>query len=129
VACVQNVKNPINASRAVLDHGRACFLVGPATDEFAKSQGLEMVSDDSFTTNTRKSHWEVYIKNSTMSSDDLETVGAVALDLHGNLAAAGCTGGMTGKMNGRLGYTAVVGAGIYADKTVTIAWYVYFLMH
>lgn len=89
MACVQNVKNPINASRAVLDHSRACFLVGPAGDEFAKSRGLEMVSNDSFTTNTRKSHWEAHMKNSTLSSDDLETVGAVALDLHGNLQQLG----------------------------------------
>lgn len=56
-----------------------------------------------------------------MSSDDLETVDAVALDLHGNLAAAMSTGGMTSKMNGLLGDTAVVGAGVYADKTVAIA--------
>lgn len=79
-----------------------------------------MVPNDYFTTNTRKSHWEARVKKLHTPSDDLETVGAVALDLHGNLAAAGSTGGMTGKMKGRLGDTAVAGEGIYADKSVTI---------
>ena len=122
MACVQNIKNPVKVSRALLEQGRHSFLVGSAADDYGKSMGEEMVSNDYFTTTTRKAHWEGLMRKAPVPFDDLGTVGAVALDVHGNLAAAGSTGGMTGKMSGRIGDTAVAGAGLYADKNVAVAW-------
>lgn len=119
---MRKVKNPIKAARAVLDHGRHVFFVGSAADDFAQSSGIEMVSNDYFTTDTRKKHWEKRSGRKPAPAEGLETVGAVAFDLHGNLAASGSTGGITGKLKGRLGDTAVMGAGLYASKDVAVAW-------
>ena len=118
VACVRNVKNPIHAARAVLDNAPHNFLIGSTADEFAREQGIEMVPNHYFSTTTRRAYWE----ERRNPAEDLSTVGAVALDLHGHLAAAGSTGGMTGKTKGRLGDTAILGAGIYADENVAVAW-------
>ena len=122
VACVRAAKHPIHAARAVLDGARQKFLVGPAADKFASQSGLEMVPNAYFTTGTRKSHWETRMAKCSPISQDLETVGAVALDVHGGLAAAGSTGGMTGKMKGSIGDTPVLGAGIFADEEVALVW-------
>jgi len=119
---VRKVKNPILAARAVLEHGRRTFLIGPAADEFAQTSGVEMVPNDYFTTDMRKTHWEKRVDKASVASEDLETVGAVALDLQGHLAAAGSTGGLTCKMNGRLGDTAVMGAGLYVDENIAVVW-------
>lgn len=81
-----------------------------------------MVSNEYFTTTTRKRHWEKRNGKKQMPAEDLETVGVVALDLYGNLAAAGSTGGTTFKMKGRLGDTAVLGAGLYVSKNVAVVW-------
>ena len=122
VACVRNVKNPVHAARSVMDGGRQKFLVGEAADKYAQESGLEVVPNEYFTTTARKAHLQSRPQKSRMTGEDLETVGAVALDLSGNLAAAGSTGGLTGKMRGRVGDTSVVGAGIFADENVAVVW-------
>ena len=122
VACVRNVKNPIKAARAVMNHGTYSFLVGLAADQLAQVSGLEMVTNDYFTTESRRVHWEQRGHTKLISAGELGTVGAVALDIHGHLAAAGSTGGLTGKVTGRVGDTAIMGAGIYVDQDVAVAW-------
>ena len=81
-----------------------------------------MVSNDYFTTATKKARWEARAGTASEPSHDLETVGAVALDLHGNLAAASSTGGLTGKMKGRVGDTAIFGAGLSVDQNLAVVW-------
>ena len=121
VACIREVKHPIHAARAVLDRARQTCLLGPAADKFASQSGLEMVPNAYFTTPARKSHWETQMAD---LSPHLETVGAVALDVFGTLAAAGLSGGRTGQMKGVVGDTSLQGADIYADEDVALVWYV-----
>lgn len=119
---MQRIKNPVTAARAVLDHGRHVFLVGSAADDFAQSSGIEVVSNEYFTTTRRKLSWEKRNSRNPVLAEDFEAVGAVALDLYGNLAAAGSAGGTSSKMNGRLGDTAVMGAGLYVSKGIAVIW-------
>ena len=119
VACVGKVKHPIHAARAVLDHAQQTCLIGPAADKFTSQSGLDMVLNAYFTTPARKYYWETKMDN---MSQDLETVGAVALDIHGALAAAGSTGERTGQMKGIVGDSPVLGADIFADKDIALVW-------
>ena len=125
VAATRNIKNPIDAARIVMDQRRSSFLVGAAADDFARKFGSTMVSNDYFTTATKKARWEARVGRALKPSEDLETVGAVALDIHGNLAAASSTGGLTCKMKGRIGDTAVFGAGLSVDHNVAVIWLVF----
>lgn len=84
-----------------------------------------MVSNDYFTTATKKARWESRVGKVLEPSEDLETVGAVALDLHGNLAAASSTGGLTGKLKGVIGDPAIIGAGLSVDQNVAVIWLVF----
>ena len=119
VACIREVKHPIHAARAVLDRAQQTNLVGPAAEKFASQPGLEMVSNSYFTTPARKSFRETHMAD---VYQDLETVGAVALDIHGNLAAAGSTGGLFGQMKGWVGDTPILGADIFAGGEVALVW-------
>ena len=96
-----------------MDKGRQSFLVGPSADAFARESGVTMVSNSYFTTATKKARWEAQAGTTSEPSEDLETVGAVALDLHANLAAA---------MKGRVGDTAILGAGLSVDQNVAVVW-------
>lgn len=95
------------------------FIAGSGGDELAKQLGLEIVPNSYFATESRTSYW--HKKKAEISEHG--TVGAVVLDVHGNLAAANSTGGMMFKPVGRVGDTAVLGSGLYADKNVAIVWY------
>lgn len=108
-----------------MEKGRQSSLVGPAADAFARKSGVTMVSNDYFTTATKKACWESRAGKALEPSEDLETVGAVALDLHGNLAAASSAGGLTGKLKGRVGDTAIIGAGLSVDQNVAVIWLVF----
>jgi beta-aspartyl-peptidase (threonine type) len=110
VAGVRTIKNPVLAARAVMTNSSHVMLNGAGADEFAKEQGLEIVDSSYFFTSRR---WKSF-KNA--NKDKFGTVGAVALDMHGNLAAATSTGGMTNKMKGRIGDSPIIGAGTYADN-------------
>ncbi len=116
------MKHPINAARAVLHGARQKFIVGPAADDFASQSGLQMVPNAYFTTPAQKSHWNTRTAKYGPISQDLESVGAVALDTHGDLAAAGSAGGITDKMKGSIGDTPVLGAGLFADEDVAVVW-------
>ncbi|KXH34238.1 multidrug resistance protein fnx1 [Colletotrichum salicis] len=119
-ACLQKTKNPIKLGRAMLDSvdtTMPVFIVGEGADQLACRLGLDMVDNSFFTTQRRMDYWR---KNKT---EVLEhgTVGAVVLDSHGHLAAANSTGGMMFKQAGRLGDTAILGAGLYADQQIAVA--------
>jgi beta-aspartyl-peptidase (threonine type) len=116
---VTQVKNPILLADAVLKDGRHVFLSGAGAEEFARDKGLEIVDPSWFETEWRKQSLE-RLKAEQLSAQDVDhkwgTVGAVALDSQGNLAAGTSTGGLTGKRWGRIGDAPVIGAGTYADN-------------
>ncbi|KAK2036639.1 N-terminal nucleophile aminohydrolase [Colletotrichum somersetense] len=122
VAGLQHVKNPVRLARALLPENTPAFLFGETAEALAAKRGLEMVEISHFTTSKRKQYWDSHVKIARSLAEDHGTVGAVVLDLHGNLAAANSTGGMTFKLKGRIGDTAVLGAGIWADDRLAIAW-------
>ncbi len=109
---VQHIKNPILGARAVMEETNHVLLMGEGAEELAQAIGLEMVDSSYFFT---ESSWNSYLKAKD-KIDKHGTVGAVALDKQGNLAAATSTGGMTYKMKGRVGDSPIIGAGTYADN-------------
>lgn len=110
VAGVHNIKNPILAAREVMSNSKHVMLTGDGADKFAFKQGLEMVDSTYFFTERR---WKSYQNDKDKKHG---TVGAVALDKYGNLAAGTSTGGMTYKMKGRVGDSPIIGAGTFADN-------------
>ncbi|MBO9659890.1 MAG: isoaspartyl peptidase/L-asparaginase [Chitinophagaceae bacterium] len=153
VAGVTTIRNPITAARAVMEKSPHVMMAGKGAEQFAAQQGLEIVDPSYFFTEER---WkglqrakrldslEQLKKTDSLSKKDASllkqpenrdykygTVGAVALDKQGNLAAATSTGGMTNKKYGRIGDAPIIGAGTYANnKTVAISgtgWGEYFI--
>ncbi len=124
VGGVTIVKNPIRLARTVMEKSPHVFLVGPGAERFALENGLDTVSPSWFFTQERWEALQRVLKNGgemgRVSSDQADylfsTVGAVALDRQGNLAAATSTGGMTNKRWNRLGDSPVIGAGTYASN-------------
>lgn len=121
VAAVRHVRNPIELARRVMEKSRHVLLVGAGAEEFALEEGLALVPNVYFRTEERKAQLEA--ERSGRSVSDLVpssqgTVGAVALDAAGNLAAATSTGGMTNKRQGRVGDSPIIGAGTYAKNGV-----------
>ena len=119
VTGVTSVKNPIRLAREVMADGRHVFLSGAGAEEFARDHALEIAGPEWFATDARREALE-RMKAEQVSALDVDrkfgTVGAVALDRNGNLAAGTSTGGMTGKRWGRIGDAPVIGAGTYADN-------------
>lgn len=111
VAGVHTVKNPILAARAVMENTNHVLISGDGADNFAFKQGLDIVDSSYFFTESR---WKSFEK---AKNKKYGTVGAVALDKYGNLAAGTSTGGMTYKMKGRVGDSPIIGAGTYADNS------------
>lgn len=121
VAGVRDVKNPILAARAVMEHSPHVLLMGEGASAFAASQGLDIVDNSYFSTPERRAQIQ-RIKASKEAPNPKGTVGCVALDKQGHLAAATSTGGMSGKQWGRVGDVPIIGAGTYAnDKTVAVS--------
>jgi L-asparaginase / beta-aspartyl-peptidase len=123
VAAIRRTKNPVKAARAVMEHTPHVMLGGLGADRFARQQKLDIVSEDYFSTPARHAALRrarsraASARNTRASAADRHgTVGAVALDSMGNLAAATSTGGFTNKLAGRIGDTPVIGAGTYADN-------------
>ncbi len=124
VAGVQDIKNPINAAREVMLHSEHVFLSGKGASEFAKKQGLEIVPNKYFYTDSRyKSLMQLKKQERERTQkDNTGTVGCAVLDTHGNLAAGTSTGGMTNKKYGRIGDAPIIGAGTYAsNKTCAVS--------
>jgi len=116
VSGVSRVRNPVELARLVMDRSPHVMLAGAGADEFAIQQGLEPVPNEYFATEQRRLELERHLRGEADVADEavLGTVGAVALDAHGNLAAATSTGGMTAKKWGRVGDSPIIGAGTYA---------------
>lgn len=133
VAGVTTIKNPILAANAVMTKTPHVLLVSQGADQFAKESGLDIVDPSYFKTDFRWEQLQQAIKHDKITLDFDEdisantnpplhdykygTVGAVALDSYGNLAAGTSTGGMTNKRYGRVGDSPIIGAGTYADNT------------
>ncbi len=139
VACVSRVRRPLRAARAVMERSEHVLLVGTGAEAFAQACGLELVDPAYFSTAERREQLLRALSGDAAVLDHdaanltfcspvadgsapldegqkLGTVGAVAFDAHGNLAAATSTGGMTNKRSGRVGDSPLIGAGTYADN-------------
>ena len=124
VAGVQDIRNPINAAREVMDNSEHVMLSGKGASEFAKQQGLEIVPNKYFYTEHRYQSLQSLLKRERERThkDNTGTVGCAVLDTHGNLCAGTSTGGMTNKKYGRIGDSPIIGAGTYANnKTCAIS--------
>ncbi len=119
VAGSMRTKNPVGLARAVMEHSPHVMLSGAGADEFSVEQGLPQVDNSYFATPERRRQLDELKANKKLSWFDVDlkygTVGAVAVDQSGHVAAATSTGGLTGKRWGRIGDAPVIGAGTYAD--------------
>jgi beta-aspartyl-peptidase (threonine type) len=133
VAGITNIRNPITAARAVMDKSEHVMMAGQGAETFAAANGCTVVDPSYFFTTARwnnlldakredslktlhKDSSKAYLKQPENHDYKYGTVGAVALDMNGNLAAATSTGGMTDKRFGRIGDSPIIGAGTYADN-------------
>ena len=129
IAGVRNVRNPVELAAEVMLHSNHVFLSGKGANDFAIRQGIKLEPDEFFFSQFRYDQWKAIRDSDNYSLDhtheQLEdlmrdkkfgTVGAVALDRHGNVAAATSTGGMTNKKYGRIGDSPVIGSGTYANN-------------
>ena len=121
VTGVTQVRNPVKLARAVMEDSPHVFLSREGAEQFARERGIEMVDAEWFATPERRRQLEEF-KTRKVSWFDVDlkygTVGAVAVDTAGHMAAATSTGGLTGKRWGRIGDSPVIGAGTYADDRV-----------
>ncbi len=111
VAAVRSVKNPIELAYIVMRKTKHVLLVGTYADSFAKAQGLPLMPPDYFIVEREKQKLK----------RDGETVGAVAIDIYGNISAGTSTGGLRGKLKGRVGDSPIIGAGTYANNTIGVS--------
>ena len=117
VAAVRGVRNPVRAARAVMADGRHVLLVGEPATSFARQAGMDFEDEEWFVTERERRH----LADRTAAAAQ-GTVGAVALDARGHLAAATSTGGWAGQRRGRVGDSPLVGAGTWADDaTVAVS--------
>lgn len=116
VGAVRTVRHPILLARAVMEAGRHVFLVGEGAERFAREQNFPVATREELVTERQLRHWQA--AQTTGDPQSVGTVGAVALDRTGHLAAATSTGGIFNKYPGRVGDSAVIGAGTYADSTL-----------
>ncbi|MBC7933977.1 MAG: isoaspartyl peptidase/L-asparaginase [Rhizobacter sp.] len=135
IAGVKNVRNPVLLAKEVMINSRHVFLSGDGAREFAIKQGVKIEPDEYFFSQFRYDQWKAMRDSDTYALDHTQqgvdnlmkdkkfgTVGAVASDSFGNIAAATSTGGMTNKKFGRIGDSPVIGAGTYANnKTVAVS--------
>ncbi|MCM5661438.1 isoaspartyl peptidase/L-asparaginase family protein [Galbibacter mesophilus] len=128
VANSERVKNPVLFAKELLKNKDVVMMSGTNADVFAEKLGCEMVENQYFDNDFRKKQWEqakelsedaIFLDHSNLK---MGTVGAVAIDSDGNVASATSTGGMTNKLDGRVGDTAIIGCGTYANnKTCAVS--------
>lgn len=127
VAGVKNVKNPITLAKSVMQHSNHVFMAGQGAEVFAKQLNIEMAPNEYFFEQMRYDQLIQAKSNDRIELDHVDnkfengekkfgTVGAVALDVFGNISAGTSTGGMTNKKHGRVGDTPIIGAGTYANN-------------
>ena len=124
VSAVRNIRNPVELAYTIMTKSEHVMLSGAGALEFARLQGLKTEPDAYFYSDFRHDQWKqmqesggVALDHSVNTEKKFGTVGAVALDQHGHLAAATSTGGMTNKQYGRVGDSPIIGAGTYANDT------------
>ena len=124
VACVERLKNPIHAARLVLDHSPHVYFVGTGAERFAMQHGMALIDNTELIVPRERERLMAFQKaelegatDTTFSGplDSHDTVGAVALDQHGHIAAGTSTGGTLSKAPGRVGDSSLIGCGCYAD--------------
>ena len=123
IAMVRGVRNPISLARAVMERSGHVFLAADGAERFARSIGIAFEEPGYFHDDFRYEQWQqirdtdqTQLDHSVVKDQKFGTVGAVALDQQGNLAAATSTGGMTNKRFGRIGDSSIIGAGNYANN-------------
>ncbi|HEX4185542.1 MAG TPA: isoaspartyl peptidase/L-asparaginase, partial [Stellaceae bacterium] len=116
VAGIFGPRNPIRAARAVMEHSRHVLLIGEGALAFCREQHVAFAEPYYFATEERRRELQHALAERGHHAAGEGTVGAVACDCDGNLAAATSTGGMTGKTPGRVGDSPIIGAGTYADN-------------
>lgn len=124
VGCVERIRNPIRAARKVLEESPHVYLVGPGAERFAAEHGADLCDNSEFIIPREVERLREYTQKAASersehlfsAAQDVDTVGAVALDLAGSLAAATSTGGTLNKTPGRVGDSSLIGCGCYADN-------------
>ncbi|MDR3679284.1 MAG: isoaspartyl peptidase/L-asparaginase [Flavipsychrobacter sp.] len=120
VAGVGNIMNPIKLAKSIMCDSPHVLMCGKGAEDFAKTQNIAFADDAYFFTQQRYDQWQEALKTDSVQLDHTErkfgTVGAVALDKQGNIAAGTSTGGMTNKQFGRVGDSPIIGAGTYANN-------------
>ncbi|MDQ3109299.1 MAG: isoaspartyl peptidase/L-asparaginase [Bacteroidota bacterium] len=128
VAGIRGIKNPVALARLVMENSEHVMLTGKGAEDFARANRQVFKNEEYFLTENRRQQW-LSVKDTAHTMMDhtagkekkFGTVGAVAVDVKGNLAASTSTGGMTNKRWGRVGDTPIIGAGTYADDTVAVS--------
>jgi N4-(beta-N-acetylglucosaminyl)-L-asparaginase len=122
VACLEHIVHPISVARAVMEKTPHVMLVGDGALQFALSQGFK--KENLLTVDSEK-EWKEWLKTSQykpeVNIENHDTIGMIALDMHGNLSGACTTSGMAFKMHGRVGDSPIIGAGLYVDNEVGAA--------
>ncbi|MEI7830139.1 MAG: isoaspartyl peptidase/L-asparaginase [Prolixibacteraceae bacterium] len=118
IAGITDIRNPILLARTVMEKSEHVFLTGKGASQFAVEQGFKLVPNSYFYTDKRYQQLQELLKKErkTGTNDKHGTVGCVALDINGNIAAGTSTGGMTNKKYGRIGDSPIIGAGTYASN-------------
>jgi beta-aspartyl-peptidase (threonine type) len=127
VACVERLRNPIRAARLVLEQSPHVYFVGHGAEAFAEAHGMPLIDNSELVIERERAHLAEAQRKAQAGLPDLtfagaarldshDTVGAIALDAHGNLAAATSTGGTLNKAPGRVGDSSLIGCGCYADN-------------
>ena len=120
VSGLKLIKNPVKLARLVMEKCKHTFLTADGAHEFALAQGLTLQDPSYFKTDEQREEW-LQILQAAKQPAGHDTVGAVALDQHGNLAVATSTGGIEGKLRGRVGDSCIYGGGSYANNEVCAA--------
>jgi beta-aspartyl-peptidase (threonine type) len=122
VSGLRLVKNPVRLARLVMEKCKHTFLTADGAHEFALAQGLTLQDPSYFKTDEQREEWLQILHDAEVKhANGHDTVGAVALDQHGNLAVATSTGGIEGKLRGRVGDSCIYGGGSYANNEVCAA--------
>lgn len=122
VACLEHIKHPISVARAVMEKTPHVMLVGDGALQFALSIGFEK---ENLLVGDSEKEWKEWLKTNEYKPianiENHDTIGMIALDIHGNLSGACTTSGMANKMHGRIGDSPIIGAGLYVDNEIGAA--------
>ena len=113
VGLIEHFAHPISIARGVMTDTKHYLLAGISAEDFARARGFTAIANQDLITERR---WEQYITGASNQSGEKDTIGALALDANGNLAAANSTGGIAHKLPGRIGDSPIPGAGFFADN-------------